>query len=209
MFQLAVQLRKKARALEQEAWSQMTVALAGADLSHFWDLMEGLYATRDEDVDSPAGPAPKRAKVGEDSIPEAAALPLLMPSSTISKDDLAESTAIYPATEQDLRDAGVKADFWPTAATDDKRKTWYSCRGCPYKVQNRATVVTHTRRKHLKIKLSCPHCSYSVFSSEWWRKHMQTKHSQEQWFLGAPVLEELSEEQATSLLSRIAAESTR
>ena len=53
---------------------------------------------------------------------------------------------------------------------------YYICRLCPHFSQNKASMMTHTRRC-LNIKLVCAICSKAYDSSEYIRKHINDAHN--------------------------------
>ena len=53
---------------------------------------------------------------------------------------------------------------------------YYICRFCPHSSQNKASVMTHTRRC-LNIKLVCAICRKTYDSSEYIEKHINDAHN--------------------------------
>ena len=54
-------------------------------------------------------------------------------------------------------------------------KFYYTCRLCPHSSQNKASMMTHTRRC-LNIKLVCVVCNKAYDSSEYIEKHINDVH---------------------------------
>ena len=83
----------------------------------------------------------------------------------------------FPINEGSLHDSGINQEYLSFQEQLPQRKAVYLCVfQCGYCAQSRATICTHTCKKHLNTMLGCPHCNHRVCSTDAWVKHIHTHH---------------------------------
>ena len=97
------------------------------------------------------------------------------------EDDLYSHTAFTPLTRDDSYHFGVPEKFMPKRIQGGDSVYYCSFRKvkgvkCLKEGGNKATIVNHIRRYHLKVCLVCSKCTARFWSSDAWWKH-QTKHA--------------------------------
>jgi hypothetical protein len=97
------------------------------------------------------------------------------------EDDIYTHTAFTPLTRDDSYHFGVPEEFMPKRIRGGESVYYCSFRKvkgvmCTKEIRNKATMVNHVRRYHLKVCLVCSKCTARFWSSDAWWKH-QPKHA--------------------------------
>ena len=157
------------------------MACAGTDTQKFIDLMETMFGDLDiEDIDiselesETTKELRKEAEAAETSSKT-------MEGGTIPKVTRVLVTSLPVPTE-----LGIPLESLPETENVKERssrnpakkitKFYYACRFCLHSSQNKASMMTHTRRC-LNIKLVCAICDKEYDSAEYIEKHINDVHA--------------------------------
>ena len=192
MFAIAATLKEKAYKLERDAWRLMTVATAGASIPNFWDLMAEVYdnpeelstgQARDDDHDDDLAAVAAGLEVPPSSRASTPSLKMELDIEEIDLGDMPDEpnrpiTIVYQQHAMDsYNDIGLPDDLKPKRM-EYMHKIHFQCRfpGCTFSRTNRPQVCNHVRQIHLRVKIGCVHCEYTVLGGKAWSTHMRSAH---------------------------------
>ena len=162
-------LKSKASLLGKESWGHFVASLVGTKTSGLCDILEDFFDECPETEEEEGQPSKKIYLEDEPSTSSdpSAPKPPTIPSSKIE--------VTFPINEGSLQESGISHKFLPIGEQLPYRKAIYLCGfNCGHCAQSRATVFTHTCKRHLNIMLGCPHYDHHVWSTDAWVKHVCT-----------------------------------
>jgi hypothetical protein len=88
-----------------------------------------------------------------------------------------EAQGYIPSASEDKASAAVAKNLIPRREKGEDGQSDYWCLlSCAYSSRNRAAMVNHIRRDHLKVALQCYVCGYKAWATKSWSDHLVTKH---------------------------------
>ena len=167
---MSCKLQEVASRYAQKGWAHIYFGLVGTNTQIFLDLLIELFgelALLDpENLKAPtqkyhhleggAAIAADTAAKGETEPPK-------------------ETVFAYPLSLPIAVGFGLESVFLPKTVKHEKRnittgqmitKVFYKCVFYPYCIQNRATVLTHTRHNHFNVHLACQTWKYALDSAK-------------------------------------------
>ena len=179
---MGCKLQEVAAKYQYEGFSRIYIACAGTDMQKLIDLLETMFGEMDiEDIDlSEMEKETTRDLRKEAEVAEAAST--AVETGATSKDKM---TRVYVTSLPVSLGFGIPPQNLPETESIKERssknpakkvtKLYYTCRLCPHSSQNKASMMTHTRRC-LNIKLVCVVCNKAYDSSEYIEKHVNDVH---------------------------------
>ena len=208
-MKMAAKLKTKASQMEAEALGMLTAALAGADVSALWPLLEGVFGTN---INVPASPAsstsvpkavpdelPVLTTEQEEAMEEAPLAKKIKEEPSTSKVEPKE--IVIPPSITIPTDVGIPTNQLPKRVITNNGKGVYPCTnsGCDYLGHTKHATTNHLRKDHLNIGLGCLLCpGYYAFGAKPRHAHMKRSHSMPASFL-APISAEEAEQVVSQL----------
>ena len=179
---MGCKLQEAAAKYQYEGFSRIYIACTGMDTQKLIDLLETMFGEMDiEDIDlSEMEMETTRDLCKEAEVAEAAST--AVETGATSKD---KTMRVYVTSLPVSLEFGIPSQNLPETESIKERssknpakkvtKFYYTCRLCPHSLQNKASMMTHTRRC-LNIKLVCVVCNKAYDSSEYIEKHINDDH---------------------------------
>ena len=179
---MGCKLQEAAAKYQYEGSSRIYIACDGTDTQKLIDLLETMFGEVDiEDIDlSEMETETTRDLRKEAEAVEAAST--TVETGATSKD---KTTRVYVTSLPISLEFGIPPQNLPETENVKERssknpakkvtKFYYTCRLCSHSSQNKASMMTHTRRC-LNIKLVCVVCNKTYDSSEYIEKHINEVH---------------------------------
>ena len=180
---MGCKLQEVAAKYQYEGFSRIYIACAGTDTQKLIDLLETMFREMDiEDIDlSEMETETTRDLRKEAEVAEAAST--AAETGVTSKDKIMR---VYVTSLPVPLEFGIPSQNLPETESIKERSTknpakkvtkfYYTCHLCPHSSQNKASMMTHTRRC-LNIKLICVVCNKAYDSSEYIEKHINDVHN--------------------------------
>ena len=180
---MGCRLQEAASKYQYEGFARIYVACASTNTQKLIDLLETKFGDMDmDDIDlSKLEAETTRNLHKEAEMAEAASTAI--ETGVISKDKI---TRVYVTSLPVPPEFGIPPQSLPEMENVKERSVknpakkvmrfYYICRHCPHSSQNKASMMTHTRRC-LNIKLVCAICSKAYDSSEYIEKHINDAHN--------------------------------
>ena len=179
---MGCELQEAAAKYQYEGFSRIYIACASTDTQKLINLLETMFGEMDiEDIDlSEMETETTRDLRKEAEAVEAAST--TVETGATSKD---KTTRVYVTSLPISLEFGIPPQNLPETENVKERssknpakkvtKFYYTCRLCSHSSQNKASMMTHTRRC-LNIKLVCVVCNKTYDSSEYIEKHINEVH---------------------------------
>ena len=180
---MGCKLQEAATKYQYEGFSRMYIACAGTNTQKLIDLLETMFGEMDiEDIDLSEMETETTQDLRREAEAAEAASTAVETGAT-SKDKIMR---VYVTSLPIPLEFGISPQNLPetesvkekSAKNPAKKVTrfYYTCRLCPHSLQNKASMMTHTRRC-LNIKLVCVICNKAYDSSEYIEKHINDVHN--------------------------------
>ena len=143
----------------------------GCDAKYFFNLIEGAWGEQPDLESSPLDEDEPTSKKFKSSSPS----PSTASSTTSSLSRPPPSKHYIPPWEVGAL-AGIPANQRPIYETREGDKKKYYCQLCGNATGNHDSALTHVRREHLNLVLSCHYCDFFSPSFATLKKHVTDKH---------------------------------
>ena len=180
---MGCKLQEAATKYQYEGFSRVYIACAGTNMQKLIDLLETMFGEMDiEDIDLSEMETETTHDLHREA--EAAeATSTVAETGATSKDKIMR---VYVTSLPVPLEFGIPSQNLPETESIKERssknpakkvtKFYYTCHLCPHSSQNKASMMTHTRRC-LNIKLVCVVCNKAYNSSEYIEKHINDVHN--------------------------------
>ena len=180
---MGCRLQEAAAKYQYEGFSRMYIACTGTNTQKLIDLLETMFGDMDiDDIDLSEMETETTRDLHKEAEAEEAASTAIEPGVT-SKDKI---TRVYVTSLPVPLEFRIPPQNLPETESVKRRSVknpakkvtrfYYTCRLCPHSSQNKASMMTHTRRC-LNIKFVCAVCSKAYDSSEYIEKHINDVHN--------------------------------
>ena len=178
-IRIGCKMQEAAAKYQGEGFSHIYYALAGTDTQVLIDMLSEMFGEpttmEPEELDSASVKRQRTSAMEEEE---------KLAEASGERDPSKGPTTIYPTGPKVPTDYGIESAFLPRSVAikeadahgDLVIKTYYQCVACPYKIQNKISVITHTRRDHLNIKIGCRFCSHTTDAAKSMEKHFSVAH---------------------------------
>ena len=179
---MGCKLQEVASKYQYEGFSRIYIACAGKDMQKLIDLLETMFGEMDmEDIDL----SEMETETTQDLCKEAEAEEAVSTAIETGATCKDKTTRVYVTSLPVSLEFRIPSQNLPETESIKERssknpakkvtKFYYTCRLCLHSSQNKASMMTHTRRC-LNIKLVCVVCNKAYDSSEYIEKHINDVH---------------------------------
>ena len=182
-IQTGCKLQEAAAKYQYEEFSRVYIACAGTNMQKLIDLLETMFGEMDiEDIDL----SEMETETTQNLCREAEAAEAASTAVEIGATSKDKTMRVYVTSLPVPLEFRIPSQNLPETESIKERssknpakkvtKFYYTCRLCPHSSQNKASMMTHTRRC-LNIKLVCVVCNKAYDSSEYIEKHINDVHN--------------------------------
>ena len=168
---------------QYKGFSRMYIACAGTNMQKLIDLLETMFREMDiDDIDL----SEMETETTQDLCKEAEAAEAASTANETRATSKDKIMRVYVTSLPVPLEFGTPPQNLPEMESVKERSAknpakkvmrfYYTCSLCPHSSQNKASMMTHTRRC-LNIKLVCAICSKAYDSSEYIEKHINDVHN--------------------------------
>ena len=176
---MGCKLQEVAAKYQHEGFSRIYIACTGTDTQKLINLLETMFGEMDIEYIDLSEMETETTRDLHKEAETAEAASTVVETGATSKDKM---TRVYVTSLPVPLEFGIPSQNLPETESIKERssknpakmvtKFYYTCRLCPHSSQNKASMMTHTRRC-LNIKLVCIVCNKAYDSSEYLEKTYQ------------------------------------